>query len=177
MDLIITILPVVIKDLPISPRFTLTIFVSRCKFSNLTTRQPVVELYLLAFPRFSLRKKKHKSYFAKNPTRDFRTCRWVGYLLLIDHSGDNCYNPHVSTLQDRQLSQNSQGTVVVVVVVAFTSKTILTSIRYLLFLTVLSTCPLHTNSGCGKERRDLPRQHSFETTLRFTGPEPADSRQ
>ena len=24
---------------------------------------------------------------------------------------------------------------------------------------------------------DLPRQHSFETTLRFTGPVPADSRQ
>ena len=44
--------------------------------------------------------------------------------------------------------------------------------------------PLHTNSGCGKERRisilvngDLPRQHSFGTTLRFTGPVPVDSRQ
>ena len=45
---------------------------------------------------------------------------------------------------------------------------------------VLSTCPLHTISGCGKERRilvDLPRQHSFRTALRFTGPVPADSRQ
>ena len=51
---------------------------------------------------------------------------------------------------------------------------------------VLSTCPLHTISGCGKERRiiligpwhgDLTRQHSFGTTLRFTGPVPADSRQ
>ena len=48
---------------------------------------------------------------------------------------------------------------------------------------VLPTCPLHTDSGCGKERRilmvhgDLPRQHSFGTTLRFTGPVPADSRQ
>ena len=48
---------------------------------------------------------------------------------------------------------------------------------------VLSTCPLHTNSGCGKERRillvhgDLPRQHSFGTTLRFADPVPADSRQ
>ena len=50
---------------------------------------------------------------------------------------------------------------------------------------VLSTCPLHSiSSGCGKERRilfvvhgDLPRQHSFGTTLRFTGPVPADSRQ
>ena len=48
--------------------------------------------------------------------------------------------------------------------------------------TVLPTCPLHTNNGCGKERRiylvhgDL-RQQSFETTLGFTGPVPADSRQ
>ena len=48
---------------------------------------------------------------------------------------------------------------------------------------VLSTWPLHTNRGGGKERRilmvhgDLPRQHSFGATLRFTGPVPADSRQ
>ena len=41
-------------------------------------------------------------------------------------------------------------------------------------------------TGCGKETRgvyylvyygDLPRQHSFGTTLRLTGPVPADSRQ
>ena len=37
---------------------------------------------------------------------------------------------------------------------------------------MLSTCPLYTNSGCGKERR-----HSFGTTLRLTDPVPADSRQ
>ena len=43
MDLIITILPVVTKDLPISPRFTPYDFLSRCKFSTLTTRQPMVE--------------------------------------------------------------------------------------------------------------------------------------
>ena len=49
--------------------------------------------------------------------------------------------------------------------------------------TVLSTCLLHTNSGCGKRGEyelvhgDLPRQHPFGTTLRFTGPAPADSRQ
>ena len=40
---------------------------------------------------------------------------------------------------------------------------------------------LHTNNGCGKVKRilvgDLPRQHPFGTTLRFTGPVPADSRQ
>ena len=36
MDLITTILPVVTKDLPISPRFTPYNFLSRCKFSTLT---------------------------------------------------------------------------------------------------------------------------------------------
>ena len=75
MDLIITILPVVTKDLPISPRFTPYNFSSRCKFSTLTTRQPMVEFYLLTFPRFPLRQKKHKSYFGKNRTNDFRTGR------------------------------------------------------------------------------------------------------
>ena len=88
MDLIITILPVVTKDLPISPRFTPYNFLSRCKFSTLTTRQPMVEFYLLTFPRFPLRKKEHKSYFGKNRTHDFRTSRCAAYLL--DHSGEDC---------------------------------------------------------------------------------------
>ena len=35
----------------------------------------MVELYLLTFPRFPLRKKEHKSYFGKNRTHDFRTSR------------------------------------------------------------------------------------------------------
>ena len=56
------------------------------KFSTLTTRQPMVEFYLLTFPRFPLRKKEHKSYFGKNRTHDFRTSRCTAYLL--DHSGD-----------------------------------------------------------------------------------------
>ena len=86
MDLVITILPVVTKDLPISPLFTPYDFLSRCKFSTLTTRQPMVEFYLLTFPRFPLRKKEHESYFGKNRTHDFLTNRCVGYLL--DHSGD-----------------------------------------------------------------------------------------
>ena len=91
MDLIITILPVVVtKDLPISPRFTPYNFLSRCKFSTLTTCQLMVEFYLLTFPRFPLRKKDHsKSYFGKNRTHDFRTTtsRWcAGYPL--DHPDD-----------------------------------------------------------------------------------------
>ena len=75
MDLIITILPMVTKDLPISPRS-----------STLTTRQPIVEFYLLTFPRFPLRKKEQKSSFGKNRTHDFRTSRCGGYL--IDYSGE-----------------------------------------------------------------------------------------
>ena len=63
--LLITILPVVTKDLPISPRFTPYDLLSRCKFSILTTRQPTVEFYLLTFPRFPLRKKEHKSYLVR----------------------------------------------------------------------------------------------------------------
>ena len=71
---------------PSLPGSRLTIFLSRCKFSTLTTRQPMVEFYLLTFPRFPLRKKEHKSYFGKNRTHDFRSCRCAAYLL--DHSGD-----------------------------------------------------------------------------------------
>ena len=71
---------------PSLPGSRLTFFLSRCKFSTLTTRQPMVEFYLLMFPRFPLRKKEHKSYFGKNRTHDFRTSRCAAYLL--DHSGD-----------------------------------------------------------------------------------------
>ena len=77
---------------PSLPGSRLTIFLSRCKFSTLTTRQPMVEFYLLTFPRFPLRKKEHKSYFGKNRTHDFRTSRWCAGCLL-DHSGDEgCLN-------------------------------------------------------------------------------------
>ena len=71
---------------PSLPGSRLTTFLSRCKFSTLITRQPMVEFYLLTFPRFPLRKKEHKSYFGKNRTHDFRTSRCAAYLL--DHSGD-----------------------------------------------------------------------------------------
>ena len=71
---------------PSLPGSRLTIFLSRCKFSTLTTRQPMVEFYLLTFPSFPLRKKEDKSYLGKNRTHDFRTSRCAAYLL--DHSGD-----------------------------------------------------------------------------------------
>ena len=75
---------------PSLPGSRFTTFLSRCKFSTLTTRQPMVEFYLLTFSRFPLRKKEHKSYFGKNRTHDFRTNRCAAYLL--DHSGDECYD-------------------------------------------------------------------------------------
>ena len=92
MDLIITILPVVTKDLPISPRFTPYNFLSRCKFSTLTTRQPMVEFYLLTFPRFPLRKKEYKSNFGKNRTHDFRTRLAGVQVTYLDHSGDELHS-------------------------------------------------------------------------------------
>ena len=60
MDLILTILPLITKGLPISPRLPPYCFLSRHKLSNFTTRQLMVEFYLLTFPRFPLRKKEHK---------------------------------------------------------------------------------------------------------------------
>ena len=91
------------RILPSLPGSRLTIFLSRCKFSTLTTRQPMVEFYLLAFPRFPLRKKEHKSYKGKNRTHDFRTSRYAGYPQ--DHSGDErCSHewPYVDSRSDRR---------------------------------------------------------------------------
>ena len=105
MDLIITILPVVFKDLPISPRFTPHNFLSRCKFSTLTTRQLMVEFYLLTFPRFPLRKNEQKSYFGKNRTHDFRTSRCAGYLL--DHSGDEGIRSVVGKYESNDLGRDA----------------------------------------------------------------------
>ena len=87
MDLIITILPVVTKDLPISPRFTPYIFFYRDASSVLL--QLVNQWLNFTYSRshaFPFRKKEHKTYFGKNRTHDFRTSRCADYLL--DHSGD-----------------------------------------------------------------------------------------
>ena len=88
MDLIVTILPVVTKNLPISPRLTPYNFFYRDASSALLQLvNEWLNFYLLTFPRFPLRKKEHKSYFGKNRTHDFRTTsRCADYLL--DHSGD-----------------------------------------------------------------------------------------
>ena len=107
MNLIIIILPVVTKDLPTVslPGSRLATFLSRCKFSTLTTRQPMVEFYLLTFPRFPLRKKEHKSYFGKNRTHDFRTSRCAGHLL--DHLGDKCITIIMAALSINIINSNT----------------------------------------------------------------------
>ena len=108
MDLIITILPVVPKDLSISPRFTPYDFLSRGKFSNLATRQLIVEFYLLTFPRFPLQKKQQKSYFVKDRTHDFRTSRCAGYLL--DHPGDELTEGKKYENETKQKTKNKRNT-------------------------------------------------------------------
>ena len=85
-------LPVATKCLISSPLFSPYEFVSRYKFSNLATRQLLVEFYLLTFSRLPLRKKQHNSGFHKKRTHDFRTsrCTWLptrplgrrGYLIV-----------------------------------------------------------------------------------------------
>ena len=87
MGLNVAILPVVTKDLPSSiPGSRPTNFYRDATSALFTTRQPMIEFDLLAFPRFPLRKKEQKSYFGKNRTHDFRSSRCAGHLL--DHSGD-----------------------------------------------------------------------------------------
>ena len=88
MGPVAVLLPVVTKDLPISPRCTPYELLSRYKFSTLTTRQPMVEFTYS--PRtiiaLSATDARIKILLDKNRTHDFRTSRCAGYLL--DHSGD-----------------------------------------------------------------------------------------
>ena len=67
MDLIITILPVVTKDLPISSRFTPYDILSRSKFSTLTTRQPMVEFYLLVMDNARLEHEINQTHLTCHP--------------------------------------------------------------------------------------------------------------
>ena len=117
---IITVLPVVSKDLLFSLRCTPYSyeFLSRCGFSTLTTRQPIMaEIYLLTFSRFPLRKKEHKLWSDKNRTNnDFRSINSRCTDYLEDHSGDEC-----STTLLLLFKEN---------LVVFTLKTVLTSIQY-----------------------------------------------
>ena len=57
----VAILPVVTKNLSSSPRFTPYDFSSRCKFSTLTTRQPMVEFYLLTCTNAFRYERKNKN--------------------------------------------------------------------------------------------------------------------
>ena len=85
---------------PSLPGSRLTIFLSRSKFSTLTTRQPMVEFYLLTFPRFPLRKNTNSTLVRIELT----TC--AAYLL--DHSGDEYCKQQVrpSNRQKSRLALN-----------------------------------------------------------------------
>ena len=65
MDLIITILPVVTKDLPISPRFTpYDFFIAmQVQHSYNSSTNEWLNFYLLTFPRFPLYERRNT-----NPT-------------------------------------------------------------------------------------------------------------
>ena len=63
MGLNVAILLMVTKDLPISLRFIPYEFSSRCKFS---TRQPMVEFYLLTCSRFPLQTSEEKLCSTRN---------------------------------------------------------------------------------------------------------------
>ena len=89
-----------LRIFPSPPGSRLTIFIAMQVQQSYNLRQPMVDFYLLTFPRFPLRRKEHKSYFGKNRTHDFRTTsRCAGYLL--DHSGDELtmYWSNVTTVQ------------------------------------------------------------------------------
>ena len=66
----------------LSPVLALCFFLSRCKFSTLTTRQPMVEFdfYLLTFSRSPLRKPEYKSLFLQESNSRLpysSTCTWL----------------------------------------------------------------------------------------------------
>ena len=71
------ILPVVTKDLPIYPRFSLYELLSQCKVSALTTCQPMAEF--LPTHDFRYGSQNTNSGFHRNRTHDFRTsrCTWL----------------------------------------------------------------------------------------------------
>ena len=83
MDLIITILHAVAKDLPISPRFTLYVIAMQVQRSyNFSTNGWIL---LSLVPTLPVTKEKTQILlFGKNRTHDFRTMttsRCAGYLL------------------------------------------------------------------------------------------------
>ena len=79
MGLNVADLPVVTMDLvPSLPGPRLAIFLSRCKFNNLTAPQPIVQVYLLTHVlTLSATDARIKTLFSKNRTHDFRTLACV----------------------------------------------------------------------------------------------------
>ena len=89
-------LPVVTKDLPISPRFSPFDFLSQCKFSTLTTHQSMVEGYLLMFSGLPLRKTKENSAFNKIKLTTSTLSVGMRGHPPEDNSSDECVISHIS---------------------------------------------------------------------------------
>ena len=153
MDLIIiTILPVVTKDLHISPRFTPYNFLSRCKFSTLTTRQPMVEFLLTHVPTLSVTEERTQIllWFGKNRTQDFRTppagpgCCCAGFLL-EDHSGDEHNNVWIKYHVEASLSlQPVKQYIITPMLLDVVLLDYIVSVLFLLFV----WCPCMANNCC-----------------------------
>ena len=76
----VPILPVVTKDLRNSPRL------SRCKFSTLTSRQPMVEFLITHALTLSATEERTQIMVARIELTTSALSRCAGYLL--EHSGD-----------------------------------------------------------------------------------------
>ena len=84
---VVTILAVVTKDLPISPRFSPYEFYRDASSTHLQlVNQWLNFIYSRSRAFFRYGRQNKNPAFDKNRTRDFRTSRCTGYLL--DHSGD-----------------------------------------------------------------------------------------
>ena len=89
MDLTITILPVVTKDISISPRFTPYDFLSRCKFSTLTTRQPTwLNFTYLSSHHFRYGRKNTNFTLIRIGLTTSALLAGVQVTYLLDHSGE-----------------------------------------------------------------------------------------
>ena len=85
----VAILPLVTKHIPIYPRFSPYDFLSRCKFSTHTTRQPIVEFCLLLTHALALSATEARIQILVFKRIELTTSALVGVRgYLLDHSGD-----------------------------------------------------------------------------------------
>ena len=81
-------IPVVTNDLPFPGGARLTAFYRRCKFSTLTTRQPMVEFLLTRVFTLSVAEEKTKIVVFTRIELTISALGGVRGYLLVDYSGD-----------------------------------------------------------------------------------------